>query len=223
MAVTFLQAVNRTLVKLRESEVTTLSGASDYVKLVASFVNETVQDISNTWDWNALRASVTITTVAGTSTYSLTGMGEDFSIESILDETNNLEIVLNNRKTEDINRIVGSMADSNAQPIYANVEGVDSSGDIQLRFTPPPDGAYTITVYGKKKPAYLETASDDSTIIKLPWLPVMYGAYLKALSERGEDGGAVFDEANAQYMNALSDAIAIDALNNHKNLTWYED
>jgi len=223
MAITFLQAVNRTLVKLRESEVTSLSGASSYVKLVAAFVNEAVQDISGAWDWNALRSSVTLTTADGTSTYSLTGMGEDFSIESILDDTNNTQIGLEVRRVQDHLRIVGGMQDSNSTPYLANVEGVDISGDIQLRFTPTPDGVYSITVYGKKKPAYLETSSDDATVIKLPWLPVVYLAYMKALSERGEDGGAVLEEATMQYMNALSDAIATDALNNHKNLVWYVD
>lgn len=75
MAITFLQAVNRTLVKLRESEVSTLNGADEYTKLIAAFVNEAKEEVENAWPWSSLRTYVDITTVAGTSTYSLTGMG----------------------------------------------------------------------------------------------------------------------------------------------------
>ena len=92
MAITFLQAVNRTLVKLRESEVSSLSGASEYVALVSAFVNEAVMDVASAWHWNALREVITVTTVAGTSTYSLTGAGEDFSIESVINDTSNFPL-----------------------------------------------------------------------------------------------------------------------------------
>jgi hypothetical protein len=58
MAITFLQAVNRTLVKLRESEVSTLSGSSDYVKLIAAYVNEVKEEVETAWTWSYLRTSV---------------------------------------------------------------------------------------------------------------------------------------------------------------------
>ena len=67
MAITFLQAINRTLVKLREDEVSDLTQADSYQKLIAAFVNEAKEEVENAWTWNTLNDLETVTTVAGTS------------------------------------------------------------------------------------------------------------------------------------------------------------
>ena len=54
---------------------------------------------------------------------------------------------------------------------------------------------YYYYFYGYRKQDYLETdGTSDSTNILVPWRPVVLGAYAKAVSERGESGGASFDE-----------------------------
>jgi len=87
MAITFLQAVNRTLVKLRESEVNTLASSSNYTKLIAAFVNEAKEEVETAWPWTSLRTVVSITSVNGQDTYSITGAGEEFVLESVWDVT----------------------------------------------------------------------------------------------------------------------------------------
>lgn len=224
MAITFLQAVNRTLVKLRESEVSTLNGADEYVKLIAAFVNEAKDEIETAWQWNSLRSSVDITTVAGTGTYSLTGMGEEFIIESILDTTNNTSLYGPSPNFYVDRSELTTILSNAGAPYHADLVGVDSIGDPIMRLTPTPfsDGV-VIRVYGRIKQAYLETSSDSATLIKLPWRPVVFLAYMKALSERGEDGGAPYDEASQAYERALGTAIGLDNRNNHVNTDWYAE
>ena len=45
----------------------------------------------------------------------------------------------------------------------------------------------------------------------MPSAPVVMGAYAKAVSERGEDGGNVHMEAFQRYKEELSRAIQIDS------------
>ena len=45
---TYLEIVNKVLVRLREEEVTTLD-ENDYSKLVANLVNVTKQEVENSW------------------------------------------------------------------------------------------------------------------------------------------------------------------------------
>lgn len=222
MAITYLQAVNRTLIKLRESEVSTLNGADEYTKLIAAFVNEAKEEVENAWPWSSLRTFVDVTTVAGTSTYSLTGMGEEFIVESVIEGNNPLNGPFPNFVLDQ--QIATTSLQSSSTSAYFDFVGVDSNGDPQVRLTPTPasDGS-TIRFYGRKKQAYLETSTDSNTLIKLPWKPVVYLAYVKALSERGEDGGNIYDEASRQYDMALASAIGLDSRNQHINTDWYVD
>jgi len=225
MAITFLKVVNRTLVKLRESEVTTLAGASAYPLLIAQLVNETKEEIETAWSWNSLRFSVDITTVAGTGTYSLTGMGEEFTIESILDTSGNIPLIgpSPNVYVDNLS-LTTSLGGSSSTAVYADLLGIDSSGDPILRITPTPSADGTvIRIIGRTKQAYLETSTDSNTLIKLPWRPVVLGTYVKALSERGEDGGNTYDEASRAYDMALATAIGLDSRNSHINTDWYQD
>jgi hypothetical protein len=50
--------------------------------------------------------------------------------------------------------------------------------------------------------------------------PVVLGAWAKAISERGEDGGQNTIEQQMLYKSALSDAIAIDEGRVHGETTW---
>lgn len=62
--------------------------------------------------------------------------------------------------------------------------------------------------------------SSDATELSIPEYPVILGAYTRALSERGDDGGVSFDEAVAAYNRALSDAIAQDASRVPDEMVW---
>ena len=60
----------------------------------------------------------------------------------------------------------------------------------------------------------------DSTVLKVPYEPVVFLAYAKALAERGEDGGLVSSEAYGLYKTSLADAIALEAGRYFEEETW---
>ena len=69
---TYLNLVNSVLRRLREVEVTTV-GFNSYSKLIGDIVNDAKDLVESAWDWSALRTTIAINTVSGTSNYSLTG------------------------------------------------------------------------------------------------------------------------------------------------------
>ena len=74
---TFLELVNDVLVRLREPVVTTYSETT-YSTLIAKFINDAKRQVEDAFSWNALGTTITVTTVANTSSYSLTGAGQKF-------------------------------------------------------------------------------------------------------------------------------------------------
>lgn len=215
--ITFLQAVNRVLRRLRESQVTTVSGASNsYVALIGEFVNEAKEEVEAAWKWNSQLTEFEITIVSGTSEYSLTDFGQEFKIEQVFDTSNNY--YLQGPFTSAEMQAATELASDTASSSYMwALWGVDSSGDPKIKFYPTPNDATTIKVLARIKQGYLENDSDK---IYIPWRPVVLGAYMKAISERGEDGGSLYDEVNQAYEKALADAIGYDANTGQSNKDW---
>jgi hypothetical protein len=54
----------------------------------------------------------------------------------------------------------------------------------------------------------------------IPKEPVILNAYLRAISERGEDNGRLSDMQSAQYTRSLQDHIAIDKNYNDSDTLW---
>ncbi len=85
---TYLQAVNDVLVRLREEEVSTVTETS-YSSLIGKFVNDAKRQIEDSYEWNILGTTIVVSTVAGTSSYSLTGAGQKFRVQDVINDTNN--------------------------------------------------------------------------------------------------------------------------------------
>lgn len=58
---TYLDLVNNVLRRMREEEVSTVS-ESTYSKMVGDFVNDSKKLVETSWDWSALRTTLTIET-----------------------------------------------------------------------------------------------------------------------------------------------------------------
>ena len=220
--ITFLQAVNRVLVKLREPELSSFSALSAYPKLISAFVNEAKEEVEAAWDWNYQRATYTVSTVASTSTYAVTGAGSELTLELVTQDGFIINGPIVNTFV-DANRAITGVGATSGTGTYVDIIGIDSNGDVQIRVTPTPSSSGTITIYGRSKQAYLDTASDSGTYIKAPWRPIVFLAYAKAVSERGDDGGAAYDESMVDYTKALADAVARDSKLNFRNTDWYAD
>ena len=77
---------NDVLVRLREPVVTTVSETT-YSALIGKFVNDAKRQIEDSYTWNCLSQTVTVTTTSGTSSYSLTGVGQKFRVVDAINTT----------------------------------------------------------------------------------------------------------------------------------------
>src|SRR5574343_1061147 len=71
---TYLQLVNDALIRLRENQVSTVTETA-YSTLIAKYINDAKRQVEDAWNWDALSTTITLPTVVGTTTYTLTGSG----------------------------------------------------------------------------------------------------------------------------------------------------
>jgi hypothetical protein len=202
---TYLQAVNDVLVRLREEEVSTVSETT-YSALIGKFVNDAKRQIEDAYEWNVLGTTVTITTTSGTYSYALSGAGQKFRVQDVINSTS--KISMENVTFAAMNRYLNFGTPSSSIPMYYTFDGVDSNYDTKVTLFPIPDGVYSIPFSLIVPQAVL---SSDSTVIAVPAELIVQNAYARALVERGEDGGLNSSEAYQLYKSMLSDYIATEA------------
>ena len=202
---TYLELVNDVLVRLRESTVTTV-GETTYSSLIGKFVNDAKRQIEDSYNWNCLAQTITVTTTSGTSSYALTGAGQKFRVNDALNTTS--LIGLRNIEFVDMNRKLNLATPSQSIPSEFCFSGVDASGDTKVDLFPVPSGAFTLLFDLTIPQAALST---DGTSVKVLDYLVAQSAYARALIERGEDGGTNSAEAYALFRGMLSDAIALES------------
>jgi hypothetical protein len=201
---TFLELVNDVLVRLREPVVTTYNETT-YSTLIGKFINDAKRQIEDAFSWNALGATITVTTAASTSTYSLTGAGQKFQVMDVINTTSLLG--LTNISFVDMNRKLNFAPVATETPTEYAFDGVDGSYDTQVKLYPIPNGVYTVKfMLTVAQP----TLALDATVVKVPDVLVVQNAYARALVERGEDGGLSSSEAYNLYRAMLSDYIALE-------------
>ena len=86
--------------------------------------------------------------------------------------------------------------------------------------SPIPDASETISFDIIKAQDELKTST---TVIKVPEKPVVLGAWARAISERGEDGGTQTTIVAEEAMQALKQAIMTDSGNTQYETDWYVD
>jgi hypothetical protein len=201
---TYLELINDVLVRLRETTVSTTTETS-YSTLIGKFVNDAKRQIEDAFSWNALGQTITVTTVASTASYSLTGAGQKFQVMDVINTTSN--VGLTNISFVDMNRKLNFTPLVNSIPTEFAFDGVDASYDTKVNLYPIPDGAYTIKFALTVPQA---TLSSGSTVVLVSDVLVAQNAYARALVERGEDGGLSSSEAYLLYKSMLSDQIALE-------------
>jgi hypothetical protein len=202
---TYLELVNDVLIRLRETTVSTVSETA-YSALIGKFVNDAKRQIEDSYNWNVLGQTITVSTTSGTSSYALTGAGQKFRIAEALNTTN--YIVLSNIAVSDMNRNLNFGTPVQGVPTEYCFSGVDGSGDTKVDLFPIPNGVYTLKFDLTIPQANL---SSDGTSVKVLDYLVAQSAYARGLIERGEDGGTASNEAYALFRGMLSDAIALES------------
>lgn len=212
---TYLQLINAVLIRLREDAVSTIDETT-YSTLISKYVNEAKAEVEDSWDWSHLRTYVDITTVGGTDTYDLTGCDERTRFLDAYNITTKAELTqIGNNVTHNRYNALQTVSGS---PREFDVVGYDTTdGELQVRLWPTPGAAETIRFYVVKPQAELSAAAD---VLKVPADPVIQGAYLRAIIERGEDQGNLSDRQAQNYTTSLSTHVAIDANKFVDEITW---
>lgn len=201
---TYLTLVNNVLARLRESSVASVSTTS-LSQLVGKFVNDAKVQVENAWNWDALSQTITVTTSAGVTTYTVTGSG-----------LRHKQVILNNTTQQSAVHNVPIQWIIDQQQRTSGVTGPvtyyawngNDGTDSKIEVWPTPQGVETLKVnlYVSQLPL-----SADGDILLVPSEAVEMGAYARALVERGEDGGLSSSEAFGLYKGILADQIAIES------------
>jgi hypothetical protein len=212
---TYLELINNVLIRLRETQVST-NNETTYSSLIGLFVNDAKRQIEDSFNWNVLGQTVTITTVSATYQYSMTGAGQKFQVQDAINTTSN--IGMKNISFVEMNRYQNLVPTTNGIPQFYAFDGVDASSDTKVTLYPRPDGVYNIPFSLTVPQA---TLSSDATSVLVPDFLVAQNAYARALVERGEDGGLSSSEAYQLYKSMLSDYIALEGTRYPENQEFF--
>ena len=214
---TYLELVNKVLIRLRENTVTTIDDAQPYAQLIGEFVNEAKAQVESAWDWSALRTTLTATTTADVFNYELNGSQNNFKVLNVWNDTSNIEMLYKDARWFDQEFL---MADpQKGIPAFYSFNGVSADGDTQVDIYPIPDGVYTLRFNVTLRNLPLTETTDK---VYIPTRPIILLATAMAIEERGEDGGQQSVNAYMSAKSALADEIALDAARHPEDTIWYE-
>ncbi len=211
---TFTDIINAVLRRLREPQIASPAD-TEYATLIGDFVNETKREVEAAWNWTSLRTTVAVATVKGTSSYPLVGAGKTFRTLSVYNATD--EYFLHAAPSNEMAKAAILRGDQ-AQPHHYFFEGIDSNGDLQVKFGQVPDAVYTINFELVVPQAAASTGTEEMT---MDGNVLFLGAYAKAIAERGEDAGTTSDRADGLYKLAVGDSIAQDVAHTENEVDWF--
>ena len=210
-----------------------------YAETIAEFINDVKEEVEDAWNWTQLRNQLSFTTVAGTSTYNLGNSSSTNIAFTVIDSSNNVIVIdsvegydtedASNERTQilsmynvtkDIemtkksdnyfnrqNKLVSTP--QSESPMHYRISGMDSNGNIIVDLYPIPNGEYTIEswCYVPQDPLITDASQ---LVLSCAETAIVYGTWAMAISERGEDGGQLYDEVVRKYNDYLSTAISRD-------------
>jgi hypothetical protein len=212
----YLELVNDVLIRLREDEVTAVTD-TPYSKLIGKFVNDAKRLVEDSYQWNALSETLTVTTANDLFNYVMTGSGQRFKVIDVINSED--DFFLEYMPFSQMNNLFLNQSPQKGSPYYYNFNGVDANGDTQVDIFPIPDGVYNV-FFNIYKPQVSLSAGADRLVV--PSEPVLKYAYAMAVAERGEDGGIAAQEATALADASLSDHIAIENGRYSDEYVWHQ-
>lgn len=223
---TYLQIINEVLKRLREDQVGSVDYSS-YSSLISTFVNDAKREVENAWAWQVLKTQYSITPDGVNTEFTITGLDEseahlaydNCDRPMIFDVKTNDEFQLNEISWD--HYLGWKLTDptgleSNDKPSMAAVaKGSDGIWKIAFDGKPASDRSYRVYFYSPQ-----EELTTESTVLTVPWRPVVHLALLYALDERGEEIGEPGSKAWRRFDKSLGDAIAMDSIGNSDKITF---
>ena len=218
---TFRELINEVLIRLREDTIATdWSGnindsttITDYQKVIGSLINDSKRNIESYHDWLILRETKEITTVSGTRNYNLDS-GQEIKILDVVNQTDGQRL---SQVSRQYMNSVRYPTNNSGYPIYYSFNGADSSNNLKIDLEPIPEAVHILSFDISKPQDELKTAT---TVLKIPTKPVILGAWARAVSERGEDGGTQTGILAEEFKESLNQAIILDSSNVQYESDW---
>lgn len=212
---TYLQLVNSVLRRLREDEVSSVSQTS-YSRLIGEFVNDAKRSVEDSYDWTALRTTLTVSTIDSVFNYTLIGSQNKMKILDVVNDTSNFFMQYKSSRWMDRAFLINDVPVGTPQ--FYSFNGVDANGDNGVDLYPKPDKVYQVR-FNVVLRTHDFTA--DSDILAIPSSPVVQLATALGARERGETGGTSAAELFGLADRTLADAIAFDAAQHPEETIWY--
>jgi len=213
----YLDLVNNVLRRTRGNTVTSVS-QDDHSILIGDLVNDARAQVEDAWEWNCLKTTFTVPTVAGTELYTLVDSENRITM---IDAQNTTQSSWLQHWAQDMVRFKKMGDDSQSAPFAYSMEGIVATGtfrgDNQIKLFPTPDGVYSLVFNAIKREGDLSAAGDTTD---LPHKPIIDLAIAMVARERGEVGGQTAAEYYAEAKRSLGVAIDRDAKQNPWDLVW---
>jgi hypothetical protein len=213
---TYLEAVNNILLRLRERRVSSVS-ESDYSQLIGLLINDAKSEVENSWDWSALRTTLSGDTTAGLFSYELNGASNNFTLLDVFDDTSNTKLEYMPQKWFNEQYLLKDQIFGPPKYYGFNSNSL-ADVDTQVDIYPVPDGVYSLRFNIVDRQGEL---ADDGVSLRIPSRPVLLLAYAKAIEERGEDAGVLSSSAYAAAKKSLEDAIMFDVSKHPEEMIYY--
>jgi len=214
---TYLEAINKVLRRLREDEVSS-PDSSAYSKLIGEFVNDANRLVEDSWDWTVLRDTSVVSGITNTTTtFSLSGVTEQDKILGVYNITDNVEVKQGTQAG--LYNSTNILEAPRGRPDNYVTLNQDTNGQLQARFYPDSDGSRVVLFNYVARTPELTSGTDS---IQVPSNVVVQFAQAMAAEERGETGGTSSSKLYAIAQSSLSDAIAIDAGRVPTETVWYD-
>lgn len=224
MATTYLDIVNRCLIRLGENQLpgSSVSLETDYQFLLGEMIMDIKEEVEDATNWRALRQVVSVA-IAGNGVSATVTEGNERSrlvriyqsdshrylplVQDITD-ANNPDPLIEMDLSELLYR---DQLDPDLRVDYPSYFALDNSSDgdeLDFYVWPRPSAGRTIQATFCIPQARLTGSADVSTVIKVPSRPIIIGALWHAYEERGEELGpdALFSEK--RFNEALQTAVA---------------
>jgi len=221
---TYKELINEVLIRLREDAIgdswdsaTNLqdeASVSDYQKMIGALVNDAKRNVESYHDWLNLRESVAIATVSNTKEYNLNS-GQEIKIVDVTNQSNGNKLVQISRQYMNSLKYPTEAA---GEPRYYAFNGTDAYNNLKIEVSPIPTEAQTLTFDIVKAQDNLTLPGD---ILSVPEQPVLLGAWMRAIAERGEDGGSQTGVVAKEFIESINQAIIRDSGNTQYETDWY--
>ena len=179
------------------------TSASTFKDGARSYLNMVGKDIQNREKWNWMFKASTFSTSNGTQTYSLAS--DAATPLSFRNTTENHVIII--MSTQDLDAADPDHSIS-GDPRWAVIDGVDSSGYVQVSLYPKPDSTDTIAYrYYRLVPDFVE--ANDNSSLNGYYSPIIqpalvYGIAALYKQEKGDDEGAMADQREMERVIAVA-------------------